>query len=56
MDFLLILLGILIIPIGAFATGSNDRTLSARLGRPAFFVIGAVLIIMGILFRMYRYR
>jgi uncharacterized membrane protein YczE len=56
MDFLLILLGILIIPIGIFATAPKDRTVSTWLGRSVFFAIGVVLIILGIMFRMHRYR
>jgi hypothetical protein len=56
MDFLLILLGILMTPVGFFPTASNGRTTSRWLRRSVFLAIGAILIILGILFRMHRYR
>jgi hypothetical protein len=64
MDILLFLLGAQMVLIAALmkqspATerggGSNKGTLQSRGARMALFASGAVLIILGILFRMRRY-
>ena len=55
MDFLLILLGSLIILIGMFTT-TNDRTMPPWVRRSVLLAVGAVLIILGIMFRTRRYR
>lgn len=54
MDFLLILLGILTIALGFTSVNPGNKAVSPWLRRSIFLAIGAVLILLGILFRLHR--